>query len=158
MESLIQIKSASNAITAVKGITPYTQININGHTCQLKLLVLDHDDHEVLLGLDWFNITGASLHPKERILRFPSDSIQLDHAQIADDDNEDIGQIAAIDLADSNDIEADIDWEMVDKFEITPIEELSKADAAEFNEFKQDIKDMFATSLSDLGCCTVSSH
>ena len=158
MESSIQIKSASNAITAVKGITPYTQININGHTCQLKLLVLDHDDHEVLLGLDWFNITGASLHPKERILRFPSDSIQLDHAQIADDDNEDIGQIAAIDLADSNDIEADIDWEMVDKFEITPIEELSKADAAEFNEFKQDIKDMFATSLSDLGCCTVSSH
>ena len=81
MESLIHIKSASNAITAVRGITPNITIDINGHTCQLKLLVLDHDDHEVLLGLDWFNITGASLHPREQILCFPSDTIQLDHHQ-----------------------------------------------------------------------------
>ena len=126
LESSIQIKSANNAITSVRGVTPSIPININGHTCALRLLVLDHDDHEVLLGLDWFNTTGASLHPRERILRFPSDRIQLDnHLRLCDDDYDDTGHIAAIDLADSMDIEADIDWDLSETIDIQPVEVLS---------------------------------
>ena len=61
---------------------------------------------------DW---TGSILQGRERILRFPSDTIQLDnHLRVCDDDYDDTGHIAAIDLADSMDIEADIDWDLAD--------------------------------------------
>ena len=60
LPSDIRIKSANNAVTAVVGTTDLVTVDIQGHSCQLTLVVLDHDDHEVLLGLDWFMATGAS--------------------------------------------------------------------------------------------------
>jgi hypothetical protein len=59
----IQIKSANNAVTSVVGVTDSLLIDIQGQSCQVTFIVLHHDDHEILLGLDWFKLTGASLHP-----------------------------------------------------------------------------------------------
>ncbi len=46
LPSDIQIKSANNAVTAVVGVTEILTIDINGHTCQISFIVLEHDDHE----------------------------------------------------------------------------------------------------------------
>jgi hypothetical protein len=49
------------------------RIDIHGHRCSISFIVLDHDDHEQLLGLDWFRLTGASLHPRDLVLKFATD-------------------------------------------------------------------------------------
>jgi hypothetical protein len=67
----IQIKSANNAFTSVVGVTDSLFIDIQGHSCQVTFIVLHYDDHEILLGLDWFNLTGASFHPRDLLLKFP---------------------------------------------------------------------------------------
>jgi hypothetical protein len=63
LPSDIRIKSANNTVTDLVGTTDLVTVDIQGHSCQQTLVVLNHDDHEVLLGLDWFMATGASLHP-----------------------------------------------------------------------------------------------
>jgi len=43
-------KSANKAVTPVVGVTDELQIDIHGHSCSISFIVLDHDDHELLLG------------------------------------------------------------------------------------------------------------
>ena len=112
LPSDIRIKSANNAVTAVVGTTDLVTVDIQGHSCQLTLVVLDHDDHEVLLGLDWFMATGASLHPKSHTLQFPGTVVHLHSPQQSDDNgtDEDDNCILSVSLADEDDIAVDVDW------------------------------------------------
>jgi hypothetical protein len=48
LPSDIRIKSANNAVTAVVGTSAIVTVDIQGHSCKLTLVVLDHDDHEIL--------------------------------------------------------------------------------------------------------------
>lgn len=59
--SRINIKSAENSVTLVIGITDPLKIEINGQSWTLPLLIMNHDVHDVLLALDWFNQSGAGL-------------------------------------------------------------------------------------------------
>jgi hypothetical protein len=77
-ESDIQLKAANNDVSPVLGITDHVEIDIDGHTCKLQLLVTDHEDHEVLLGLDWFRETGAGIFPLTKLLKFPAHKISLE--------------------------------------------------------------------------------
>jgi hypothetical protein len=81
----ITIKSANNAVTPVVGVTDELQIDIHGHSCSISFIVLDHDDHELLLGLDWLRLTGASLHPRDLVLKFPGTSVPLIHNPFDED-------------------------------------------------------------------------
>ena len=85
----ITIKSANNAVTTVVGVTDELRIDIHGHSCSISFIVLDHDDHELLLGLDWFRLTGASLHPRDLVLKFPGTSVPLIHNPL-DEDSDDL--------------------------------------------------------------------
>ena len=75
--SNIQIKSANNAVTSVLGISESLSIDIQGHSCQLSFIVLEHDDHELLLGINWFKLTGASIHPSNLVLKIQGTSVPL---------------------------------------------------------------------------------
>ncbi len=44
-----------------------------------------HDRHDILLGLDWFIITGASINPSTNSLRFSSKTFYLNSATIIPD-------------------------------------------------------------------------
>jgi hypothetical protein len=57
----------------------------DGAFCVLKLIVMAHDTHDILLGLDWFNITGASINPSTNSLRFSSKTFYLNSATIIPD-------------------------------------------------------------------------
>jgi len=48
LPSDIRIKSANNAVTAVVGTSAIVTVDIQGHSCKLTLVILDHDDHEIL--------------------------------------------------------------------------------------------------------------
>jgi hypothetical protein len=66
----IQIQSAYNAVTSVVDVTDSLLIDIQGHRCLVTFIVFHHDDHEILHGLDWFKLAGASLHPRDLLLKF----------------------------------------------------------------------------------------
>jgi hypothetical protein len=77
LSSDVKIKTADNTVKKVVGITEPLNIDIRGHSCILELLIIDHEDHDVLLGLNWFRETGAGLFPAERLLKFPGHNIYL---------------------------------------------------------------------------------
>jgi hypothetical protein len=107
LPSDVRIKSTNNAVTAVIGTTDMVTVDIQGHSCHLTLVVLKHDDHDVLLGLDWFMATGASLHPKSHTLQFPGTVVQLHSPHHSDDIyscNAEDDCILSVSVADEDDI------------------------------------------------------
>ena len=70
MASDTKVKVATNEIENVVGITEPMVIDVQGHSCILELYVINHEDHDVLLGLNWFMATGAQFCPSEGFLRF----------------------------------------------------------------------------------------
>ena len=43
---------------------------------------MQHDDHNVLLGLDWFSKSGAMLNPSENSIIFPRRTLYLNNKNI----------------------------------------------------------------------------
>ena len=76
-DSDTKIKTASNQIIPILGMTENLTVDVHGHSCHLSFAILEHDDHEGLLGLDWFRATGASVRPSAKTLRFESETISL---------------------------------------------------------------------------------
>ena len=129
MPSEIKIKSANNAVTPVVGVTEALSVDIQGHTCPIIMVIMEHDDHEVLLGLDWFMVTGASLHPKFKVLRFPGVSVPLEsHNEEQWNINEfdDVEEVLALEVADASDIEGDTDWYIDNDIKMEPSEKLNQ--------------------------------
>jgi len=160
LPSDIRIKSANNAVTAVVGTTDLVTVDIQGHSCQLTLVVLDHDDHEVLLGLDWFMATGASLHPKSHTLQFPGTVVHLHSPQQSDDNgtDEDDNCILSVSLADEDDIAVDVDWHTTAPIKMKPLGSLTTSQTASFATLAQTAQSSFATDYDSLGCCNISKH
>ncbi|CAF0965908.1 unnamed protein product [Brachionus calyciflorus] len=64
-ESNVQVKTATDDVKKVLGETEEVNVDIEGHTCRMSFLVLDMEDYEVLLGLNWFEQTGAGILRKK---------------------------------------------------------------------------------------------
>jgi len=161
MPSEIKIKSANNAVTPVVGVTEALSVDIQGHTCPIIMVIMEHDDHEVLLGLDWFMVTGASLHPKFKVLRFPGVSVPLEsHNEEQWNINEfdDVEEVLALEVADASDIEGDTDWYIDNDIKMEPSEKLNQNERIKFDELKKVATRSFATNYDSLGCCTLSKH
>ena len=65
--SSCKIKLADNTLELVKGISDRLLIEVKGQKAYLRFLIIDHADHDVLLGLDWFEITKAGIFPAMKI-------------------------------------------------------------------------------------------
>jgi hypothetical protein len=156
-----RIKSANNTVTAVVGTTDMVTVDIQGHSCQLTLVVLDHDDHENFLGLDWFMATGASLHPKSHTLQFPGTVVKLHSPQLFDDSyngTDDDDFILSVSIADEEDIAVDVDWHTNASFKMQPIAKLTPQEHAAFTLLEQEARCSFATDYDSLGCFNISKH
>ena len=77
--SNIKIKSANNAVDYVMGVTDKMQVDIQGNSVELSFLITNHDDHPILLGLDYFSLSMASLNPSMCELRFPGTRVVLEN-------------------------------------------------------------------------------
>ena len=65
-----KIRTATGVVTEASGKTKPLEVNIQGHICLIEFIVFDHKDHDVLLGLDWFNKTGCGIFPSKGIIEF----------------------------------------------------------------------------------------
>jgi hypothetical protein len=78
LPSQTQIHSANNSVDTVLGITPPLAINVENHVCNLQLLIMDLEQYDVLLGLNWFQATKAGLYPAQKVLKFEAEQIHLE--------------------------------------------------------------------------------
>jgi hypothetical protein len=78
LPSNTKIKVAGDLVRGVMGKTEDLEVDIDGHSCKESFIIIEHEDHDVLLGLPWFIKTGAGLYPKENILHFSGQNVHLD--------------------------------------------------------------------------------
>ncbi|CAF0793408.1 unnamed protein product [Brachionus calyciflorus] len=87
LRSNLKIRTANGKISHISGIRKPLEVNISGYKCLIEFLVFDHEDHDVLLGLDWFNKTWCEIFPSQGILKFKEDekkSIEASKEEISD--------------------------------------------------------------------------
>jgi hypothetical protein len=144
----IRIISANNAVTAIVGTIDMVTVDIQGHSCQLTLVVLDHNDHDFFLGLPWFMATGASPHPKSHTLQFPGTVVHHHSTQPSEDIyifNGDDDCNLFVSVADEDDITDDIDLHM------PPLATLTDSEQIAFAKLVQVAGSAFATDYDSLG-------
>ncbi|CAF0725133.1 unnamed protein product [Brachionus calyciflorus] len=163
LSSNIQIKIADNSIKKVIGETEPMLVSIGSRSCFLKFLIMDLDDNEVLLGLDWFLKTGAMISPIEKKLKFPGETLFL---ELNDDYFEEHSgdyereELFISEVIDEEDI-IDDDWPLEDnspKINIYPEHQLSDKDYKLFRKSLSYVSDLFAYSINDLKSCNKGKH
>jgi hypothetical protein len=75
----IIIKVANGESSRPVGLTDPIEISVNEHTTKLPLLVINQDDYNILLGLDWFGKTGAGFFPEKNIIKFVGSVVYLEN-------------------------------------------------------------------------------
>ncbi len=58
-----RIKTANNQISQVRGEVTDVEINIAGHVCTMDMLIFDHEDNDILLGLDYCEKMNLGIFP-----------------------------------------------------------------------------------------------
>ena len=116
--------------------------------------MIEHNDHDILLGLDWFSITKAGVYPAIKEIHFPSDKIYLNNEFLKTDN---MDQILFIEIDDDIEIPEDIEWNTSGK-EIEPMGKLSKMEQKLFKELLLNSKFVFASNVLNLGACSVRKH
>ena len=168
-DSEVQIKTADNNISNVIGITESLTVNIKDIVItKLKFLIIDHEDHDVLLGLDWFNKTGVGIYPKQNYLMVPSidKKIQLDRSprypdlDFELDDSFEESLVVTMEDSEELDIE-ETGWDFNEGLpEIAPnkIDLLSAKEVDMFMEVIPTISSVIAKDIRDLKTCNIRKH
>ena len=76
-----RIKVADSSVVEPIGETDLLDIRLGESSCSIKFIVMQHDKHQVLLGLDWFMKTGAILSPRDNTITFPKRIVQVNNTE-----------------------------------------------------------------------------
>ena len=154
LPSQTQIRSANNAVDTVIGITPSLTINVENHVCTLQLLIMDLQQYDVLLGLNWFQATKAGLYPAQKVLKFEAEQIHLG----CDNTSDDIEEVNIIGVDDEDLVP--INFEILsEKNEVIKSSILlDQHEEKQFTELITSIEDVFAYDYTELGCCDIVLH
>ena len=142
LDSEIKIKVATNEVENVVGVTEPMYIDVQGHSCTLELYVINHEDHAVLLGLNWFMATGAQFCPSEGVLRFKSEIVFLESEEkyVGEESTEQILMSELATGADSDDIEGETDWPVSEEHKVEAVEKLNKEQEREFEAVNEEFR------------------
>jgi len=153
-----KVKTATGCLSSASGKTKPLEIDIGGEKSILEFIVFDHDDHDILLGLDWFKSTNAGIFPSQGIIKFQNYDYQLNDVLGKDlaKSETDIFEVFLSELEES-DNDDDYFWENCD-FEMVPESELNSKEFEYFKELKKDASTMFPDSIENLGACSVYEH
>jgi hypothetical protein len=157
-KSNVRVKVANNKVVNVIGVTRPVMIDVQGHKTVLEMYILEQDEIEVLLGLDFFMATGAGIFPKQGVLRFDDDIVNLEQKHIWASNFDETEYVTMSDFstnADEEDIEGVTDWYVDKDYEMVPVEVLEPDQVKKFNELKKFAVTCFAKDLDDLGCCEI---
>jgi hypothetical protein len=139
------------------GKTEDLEVDIDGHSCKESFIIIEHEDHDVLLGLPWFIKTGAGLYPKENILHFSGQNVYLDVPTYRP-----VTSSVFLTEIEDEEIEDEMCWplrkENHQTLEIKPEIKLDSKDLRKFKESMTDMLKLCALDISDLKTCNVGKH
>ena len=129
-------------------------------SCFIDLIVINHQEYDVLLGQDWFNATGVGIIPSLNKVFWPDEKIKKYKGIPFEEEDalkEDI--IMMSEIVNSDDIDPDY---LFDEAEWTASKKDFKPEVPLTNEQELKFKDLmkkrsksFAYTLKELGCCNV---
>ena len=153
----LEIKGVIGNTSKVLSMVKKVEINIQGYTCILDFVVLDHDSHDILLGIDWFKLSRAGLYPYLNLLRFPSGDVKLDNRknETIEDNKVSLESISLVEVPyDSEELLDTIEWNSKPS-EVVPGLSLTKKDEILFFDLLKENEGRFAHCNEDLDRCTV---
>lgn len=152
-ESSVKFKSADGRINRVTGVTDPLQIRIADTVVEMTLAIIKNDENDVLLGLDWFKAANAGIFPAQGVLQIDGRNINLTRRVKKKENEEEI-----IFEVEELEFEEETDFFEFDGRKIKTPEGLTKEQKAIFRSIIEEYADVFATSIADLGQCTVGEH
>ena len=72
-----RVKTATGAISYASGKTKPIEVVLGDSKCLMEFVVFDHDDNDILLGLDWFRKTNAGIFPSLGVIKFPDSEFKI---------------------------------------------------------------------------------
>ncbi|CAF0994220.1 unnamed protein product [Brachionus calyciflorus] len=153
-----KVKTATGLITKVSGKTSQLEVVINNHICMIEFVVFDHEDNDVLLGLDWFCKTKCGIYPYKAMLSFPEDKIYLNEDIKELQDRDDTADMFLSELnVDEVELEEEYFWDMSD-LKLEPASKLNSKELTHFEKLKYSASKMFANEIDELGACSILEH
>ena len=119
---------------------------------KLQFIVINHEEYDLLLGLDWLIQTNAVIYPALKEIRFPGDKIFLDQSYENSDNN-----CLLISLDEDNELPIDIEWNSF-KGDFNPVMKLYKNELNLFKNMVKKWKSVFAFEINDLGTSQIAKH
>jgi hypothetical protein len=151
-ESDIKVKVANNAEEKIIGFTDKLEINVANNICELQLAVIPHDDHEILLGLDWFNETYAGFYPNRNIVRLAGKTIFTNNSlELVEAEDIETVDLCTVGVADEEEFKIGYDIEEIAEPKIQPEMKLDKEGERQFEELKSLIEEAIPRSPYELG-------
>ena len=154
----IIIKTANNQEVIPIGETENLAVELGNSICYLKFIIIHHDNHPILLGRDWFNITGASINPSRNTVTFPGTELWLTNTNIHHIDNlnvmsePDEGRLDYVMQQQSFEEDFGIDvYEIKEIGQIIPVETIPEHLEKEWLEAAEAIKERCSTGSHDIG-------
>ncbi|RMZ99726.1 hypothetical protein BpHYR1_052017 [Brachionus plicatilis] len=82
-----KIKTATGIITHASGKTKPIEIKLGNSLFLIEFIVFDHEDHDDLLGLDWFQKTNSGIFPSHGLKKFPGSDFKLENSENNKEEN-----------------------------------------------------------------------
>ncbi|CAF0967603.1 unnamed protein product, partial [Brachionus calyciflorus] len=144
LPSDVKINTADGSAHSIIGVTENLSIKIDDIITEISFLVTNITTADVLLGLDWFNQTNATIDPVMRTLISNNRKKKLkDHFDEIDD------EIQILSCTDDHFIEESINlYENIN---------INMSDNKDFNKFIDSNSNIFARNLTDIGLCKETS-
>ena len=154
-----KIKTANNAVRSVDGVTERLIVSIYGRECKMEFIIIDHKDHDILLGLDWFRLTGAGIFPSINLIRFPDEDVIVNRRRVYNNHftEDKYASICLAEVGDDPDLSTEIDWDSKKK-EIKTNIILGEKENKNFMNLVTEFKLLFAYNITDLDACSVREH
>ena len=80
----IKIKTASDEIVEPIGQTEYLNVEIGNVSVKISFVVMEHENHPILLGMDWFNESRATIKPSDNHITFNSRRVNMINTSVVE--------------------------------------------------------------------------
>jgi predicted aspartyl protease len=156
------IETSNGEIVQVKSTDPI-EIVFESIPANLSFNITNLKAVDILLGIDWFKQTGVILDPKNDAFILPQRTVKTnqvnDDNDLFSDDDELTYSLSSLTLDHEN-----IDDEYIDDYacfnnndlnldNLAPKTQISEKNTKEFRNYLKNNREMFATSVDQLGCC-----
>ena len=150
VQSSKKIKSVNNQVTNFVGETENVEIYIENYKTVMSFIVIDLEDYDILLGLDWLRSERVSIDYCKEIMFLGNKVIQLRKLVPT---IEDILDVCVAEVTNPTSFERE-EWNY-NFHELKPAGKLSCVELEEFSRFQKGIFDVAARDLGSLGLCTL---